>query len=620
MGARPTAFAASCFLLSSLFVTGQAEGFALSGAKEGSRFAAPSAASTPPPPPSRSEAYQPDFRGIKAAMQATNAEGQAALAKQYHQHSLHDHNHQPPPDFERQLEQLKGSEDPARDGRLVAGLRGEQGGAEEEPPSEPPIEVAPISRKDDLFTPGLGVEEVSFLRPPARGTETTDEPPTAQLLASEADVLEELQKLSRLHDGAGGEPEDGGHHRGGGGDPEEEEGEEEVGEGGEGSTPGPGSAPLEERLSSSLRELAALRRRQSRDELAGPPPGLPPPSARGAAQGGPPYSEERDEESSSTRAAMKKAHMARKLFCFFLRLSQLMDPEDPKRDEDLLELMLRIAENPDEWKRVHDLLRQLDDDLTTYERTMQRVQALATVRSAQEASGAEEREEKAARREEMSRWGLPAGAHGEATSTTPQPSRPPPDGHGDEWRPKFAYHRVTSAPLLPDLFLQQHQQQQQHHHEGAAPGHPPHHRNAYIAVSIIAPPARGSKTPPRPPPPPTRRPVPMTPPEAAVAEETLREPEVGVDEEEVDAAARQATSLHQRMVHADPVEEQLRALAAVEQKLRHHLHEKDRMRHLLKDAGEEGGTEPGRKSKRNTLAGNGHRHHQDGHHTVLKNS
>jgi hypothetical protein len=37
---------------------------------------------------------------------------------------------------------------------------------------------------------------------------------------------------------------------------------------------------------------------------------------------------------------------------------QLVDSVSPKADEDLLELMVRIAENPSEWQQVHQLLRK----------------------------------------------------------------------------------------------------------------------------------------------------------------------------------------------------------------------------------------------------------------------
>jgi hypothetical protein len=39
-------------------------------------------------------------------------------------------------------------------------------------------------------------------------------------------------------------------------------------------------------------------------------------------------------------------------------LLQLVDAVSPKADEDLLELMLRIAENPSEWQQVHHELRK----------------------------------------------------------------------------------------------------------------------------------------------------------------------------------------------------------------------------------------------------------------------
>jgi hypothetical protein len=35
-----------------------------------------------------------------------------------------------------------------------------------------------------------------------------------------------------------------------------------------------------------------------------------------------------------------------------------VDSVNPKADEDLLELMVRIAENPSEWQQVHHLLRK----------------------------------------------------------------------------------------------------------------------------------------------------------------------------------------------------------------------------------------------------------------------
>jgi len=37
---------------------------------------------------------------------------------------------------------------------------------------------------------------------------------------------------------------------------------------------------------------------------------------------------------------------------------QLVDAVSPKADEDLLELMVRIAENPSEWQQVHHVLRE----------------------------------------------------------------------------------------------------------------------------------------------------------------------------------------------------------------------------------------------------------------------
>jgi hypothetical protein len=37
---------------------------------------------------------------------------------------------------------------------------------------------------------------------------------------------------------------------------------------------------------------------------------------------------------------------------------QLVDAVSPKADEDLLELMVRIAENPSEWQHVHHKLRE----------------------------------------------------------------------------------------------------------------------------------------------------------------------------------------------------------------------------------------------------------------------
>ncbi|XP_063230904.1 death domain-associated protein 6-like [Bacillus rossius redtenbacheri] len=42
---------------------------------------------------------------------------------------------------------------------------------------------------------------------------------------------------------------------------------------------------------------------------------------------------------------------------------QLVDSVDPGADEDLLELMVRIAESPAEWRRVHNTLQALDRDL-----------------------------------------------------------------------------------------------------------------------------------------------------------------------------------------------------------------------------------------------------------------
>jgi len=35
-----------------------------------------------------------------------------------------------------------------------------------------------------------------------------------------------------------------------------------------------------------------------------------------------------------------------------------VDSVSPKADEDLLELMVRIAENPSEWQQVHHILRK----------------------------------------------------------------------------------------------------------------------------------------------------------------------------------------------------------------------------------------------------------------------
>ncbi|XP_046402682.1 B-cell lymphoma/leukemia 11A-like isoform X2 [Ischnura elegans] len=680
---------------------------------------------------------------------------------QHHQH--HDPVHPPSPDFERQLEQLKEShgvtaanaaaveqQQPTNPLQEQQQLRPAAAAVPAPSENEPP--VAPISRKDELFTPGLGVEEVSFLGPirrPGSGEEGEEgsggagapgevAPLQPDLLESEADVLEELKKLSSVHDAITDpllqlrpemqptadddegveEEEGGGGVRGaetqaprvekarivgiGGAtgdhfvvsgsregedddeEDEEEEDDEEEDDEEEDELEGEGNADnrreevttqdpekevisLEERLSASLRELAELRRRQSHQStkgsvvpspevtshvprhvdhlhvpsgsgVAGSAPGTssPPVASMGAE---PPMVSSKGMEvqwkrgggeggGANQRAAMRKAHMARKL----------MDPEDPKKDEDLLELMLRIAENPEEWKRVHSLLRQLDDDLTTYEKTMHRVQALATQKSTSSAMPLSEKE---IRREEMSRSGLPAGLHGEAphststtTSTTTQhplssSSPGPMTSHHKDW-PKFAYHRVTSAPLSdPFLLLQQQQQQQQqhHHHEGVGPSPTPYppspssmhrHRNAYIAVSVITPPsARGGKQSlsgagrplPSPPSmhaePPTHgrhlasQPTTTEPPSGSsdgrmVAEETLGEPMMG-EEEVVDRLAGQQSSMHHQMHHQDQVEEQLRALAAVEEKLRHQLHEKERMRHLLKEVGAE---EHHRKSKR----------------------
>lgn len=38
---------------------------------------------------------------------------------------------------------------------------------------------------------------------------------------------------------------------------------------------------------------------------------------------------------------------------FSLSLSQLVDSVDPEADENLLELMVRIAENPEKWRSIH---------------------------------------------------------------------------------------------------------------------------------------------------------------------------------------------------------------------------------------------------------------------------
>lgn len=35
-----------------------------------------------------------------------------------------------------------------------------------------------------------------------------------------------------------------------------------------------------------------------------------------------------------------------------------MDSVSPKADEDLLEIMVRIAENPSEWQQIHHILRK----------------------------------------------------------------------------------------------------------------------------------------------------------------------------------------------------------------------------------------------------------------------
>ncbi|XP_046402702.1 nucleolin-like isoform X3 [Ischnura elegans] len=379
----PTSVAASaisCLLFTSFFISGQAyvvrwknhslsiprylvnfesaEGFSLAAAKDASRFVATSTAV-----PSRFEPYQPDFRGIKAAMQATNAEGQYALAKQHHQH--HDPVHPPSPDFERQLEQLKEShgvtaanaaaveqQQPTNPLQEQQQLRPAAAAVPAPSENEPP--VAPISRKDELFTPGLGVEEVSFLGPirrPGSGEEGEEgsggagapgevAPLQPDLLESEADVLEELKKLSSVHDAITDpllqlrpemqptadddegveEEEGGGGVRGaetqaprvekarivgiGGAtgdhfvvsgsregedddeEDEEEEDDEEEDDEEEDELEGEGNADnrreevttqdpekevisLEERLSASLRELAELRRRQSHQSTKG---------------------------------------------------------------------------------------------------------------------------------------------------------------------------------------------------------------------------------------------------------------------------------------------------------------------------------------------------------------